>query len=303
MSITSARAKPLDWNQASLIGTPGHDRLQGGPGDDRLEGLEGQDLLRGLAGNDALYGGLGRDRLWGGSGDDVLVGQPLANSVALRNEANVMRGRLGDDAYYVNGPGDRVIEKADEGVDTVYTSIGFTLPDHVENLVAYYIDLIDRQPLVGNALDNFISGSSSGYDTLLGLGGNDTLDGGTRVGGFLDGGQGDDMLILSEGQAVGGDGADLFVARGRGAMTAPNASIQVSDFDGAEGDRIHIVHATALDAADLFESGQLRFEPESQRLVLDFDPASTGEFSVDQVFVLQGVDLVDPAWVTVGPLL
>lgn len=298
----SPNAKPFNAAAPFMTGTPGKDFLRGGLGDDLLEGLAGNDLLRGLGGDDTLLGGLGRDRLLGGDGADNLAGQPLADGGGLLSEVNVMRGGAGDDTYYVNGPGDRVIEKAGEGIDTVRTSVGFTLPAQVENLVAYYISLLDEQPLVGNALDNYILGSPLGEDIIFGLGGNDTLDGGTRIGGLLDGGNGDDVLIQPFGASRGGTGADLFVAGGRGAMTFPDAEITVLDFNAAEGDRLHIVNALSFDPVALFESGQLRFDAATSDLILDFDPASTGELSVDQIFALPGVEQFDPAWLTVGPL-
>jgi Ca2+-binding RTX toxin-like protein len=86
---------------ATLIGTPGADKLKGtskrdviaalggkdtvrgldrndivcgGPGNDRLLGGKGNDQLRGEAGADRLAGGLGNDKLQGGKGRDVLIG-------------------------------------------------------------------------------------------------------------------------------------------------------------------------------------------------------------------------------------
>ncbi len=90
-------------------------KLDGTASDDWLRGAAGNDQLRGGQGNDELYGGLGNDRLWGGAGNDRLQGQPFAEPGALRSEVNVMRGGEGDDAYFVYGAGDRVIEKAGEG--------------------------------------------------------------------------------------------------------------------------------------------------------------------------------------------
>lgn len=302
--MTSAlnRKTPFPIDDTLVFGTPGRDHLRGGPGDDRLDGLSGNDQLRGQGGNDSLLGGAGDDRLWGGHGNDELRGQAFASSEQLSTEINLMRGGAGDDAYYVHGTGDRIIEKAGEGTDTVRTTVGYTLPDHVENMVAYYLDVIDGQPLIGNALDNHITGSSFGYDTLRGLDGNDTLDGGTVVGGFLDGGHGNDVLIQTFGESLGGAGADLFVAGGRGAMTFPDAPVTVLDFHAAEGDRLHIDNDVNYDAAELFVTGQLRFEEDTSRLILDFDPSTSDPLSIDQVFHLVGVTSFDPGWVSVGVL-
>lgn len=300
----SKTTKPHSWltvDTGLILGTLDRDHLRGGPVGERIFGFEGDDQLRGCAGDDFLNGDLGRDRLWGGDGDDILIGQPLAMPYELRTEVNVMRGGMGDDVYYVHGAGDRVIEKAGAGVDTVRTSIGLTLPDHVENLVAYALGLAGEGPLVGNALDNHIVGPLLDLATLVGLDGNDTLEGG-RNGAVLEGGRGDDVLIQSFGSSLGGPGADVFVARGLGAMTFPDTPLRVLDWRPGEGDHIHIADAIAQDSAALLSSGQLRFEADTQRLILDFDPSSSDPLSVDQVIELPGIDHVQASWITVGPL-
>lgn len=69
---------------ATIVGTPGNDRLIGTPGNDVIVGRGGNDVIRGRGGNDiicggtghdSLYGGPGRDRIYGGRGDDLLVGK------------------------------------------------------------------------------------------------------------------------------------------------------------------------------------------------------------------------------------
>ncbi|MFA9461538.1 hypothetical protein [Thiohalorhabdus methylotrophus] len=129
-----------------------------------LVGNRGSNTLEGLAGADTLRGGRGSDRLDGGSGADDLFG-----------------GR-GDDTYVVAEAGDRVVEEAGAGRDTVESSIGYTLTDHVEDLT-----LIGSEGLAGtgNALDNRITGNS----------GNNTLDGGTGAD-TLAGGEGGDTYIV-----------------------------------------------------------------------------------------------------------
>ena len=43
-------------------------------------------------------------------------------------------GGGGDDRYWVESPGDTVVEMVGDGTDTVYSLINYTLPDQVENL-------------------------------------------------------------------------------------------------------------------------------------------------------------------------
>lgn len=157
---------------------------------DFLYGYDGNDTLRGKGGADVLNGGAGHDVLDGGEGNDVMI------------------GGAGNDLYFVDSANDQIIEGANQGHDTVTTTLtSYTLANMVENLnfsgTASYTG-------VGNALGNQIMGSIAG-DTLSGLGGNDRLIG---FGGndILDGGDGDDLLQggIGSDQLTGGTGADLF---------------------------------------------------------------------------------------------
>jgi Ca2+-binding RTX toxin-like protein len=300
MSKSKAGSRFLECGGSLQSGTAGRDHLRGSYGDDQLYGLGGNDHLSGKAGDDALFGGLGNDHLRGGDGNDRLEGQPVATD-QLRNEVNFLRGGAGDDLYFVNGSGDRVFEKACEGIDSVYTTIGFTLPNHVENLFTYASFQFDDKPLVGNALDNMITGSPFSYETIRGLDGNDTLNGGSRIGAFLDGGNGNDVLLQPFGQSFGGAGGDLFVANGLGGHTSPDAPMVALDFVAAEGDRIHIVNQTNYNSAELFQNGQLRFDAATSELTLNFQAAQVPE-AIDQIVVLTGVSQFDSSWVSVGLL-
>lgn len=107
--------------------------------------------------------------------DDVLTGSAAA--------ASTMAAGLGNDTYYVKNPGDIVVEYADAGNDTIHTTVSYTLPANVENLI---LDGSNGINGTGNELDNVLTGNAAanvlkggdGNDTLIGGGGNDTLDGG-----------------------------------------------------------------------------------------------------------------------------
>jgi len=107
-----------------------------------------------------LYGNAGNNRLDGGVGSDV------------------MHGGRGDDTYVVDDGADQVVELADQGVDTVRSSVSFTLGTHLENLILTGDDAIngtgnraDNQ-LVGNGGNNRLDGAQ-GADRMEGLGGDD----------------------------------------------------------------------------------------------------------------------------------
>ncbi|WP_051412926.1 proprotein convertase P-domain-containing protein [Methylophilus sp. 5] len=124
----------------------------------------GNDLDNILIGNDlanTLNGGIGNDYLDGGLGVDTLVGGD------------------GDDTYIVDTTTDTITETATGGIDTVQSSVTFTLGTNVENLTLIGTAAING---TGNALDNVITGNSgnntlnggAGVDTLIGGDGNDT---------------------------------------------------------------------------------------------------------------------------------
>ncbi len=102
---------------------------------------------------------------------------------------------------------DRVIERQGEGYDVVYSSVDYTLTEHVEAL-----HLLDGAYAgAGNALDNVVVGNAA-RNRLGGGAGNDALEGGDGND-VLDGGTGNDALI-------GGLGDDRFLQhRGGGADT------------------------------------------------------------------------------------
>ena len=192
----------------------------------------------GAVGNDFLDGGTGNDRLDGGAGADDLSGGD------------------GDDRYRVDNTGDRISEaaKATGGIDTVESSIGYTLPTNVEHLT-----LIGPNPLsgTGNSLANRLSGNTAsnrlqglnGNDSLTGNGGDDTLEGGSGQDRAVYSGQRSDYQItLADGientwlitDTKGREGTDtltgietLEFANGAIDMTAllaSNATLPVSNY-------------------------------------------------------------------------
>ena len=129
--VGSAHSSPV------ATGTVNPNAINGTTGNDSRTGTNASDTLNGLEGSDTLDGGAGADTL---------------------------RGGLGDDNYFVDHPGDVVIENAGEGFDAVRTTVSYTLPVNVEVL-----SLLGSQPIsaTGNASGNHLSGWANPSPNVL----------------------------------------------------------------------------------------------------------------------------------------
>jgi Ca2+-binding RTX toxin-like protein len=159
------------------------------------------------AGNDHLDGGHGDDHLDGGAGRDTMI------------------GGTGDDVFVVDSRNDEVVERRNEGQDTIQSSVSLDLYDfakHVDSLtLTGSADLFGY----GNDLDNTITGNDganrlkggAGDDRLVGEAGDDRLEGGSGrdwLGGGLgrdrlEGGSGNDKLYF--GDPLGSGNVDTIV--------------------------------------------------------------------------------------------
>ena len=113
------------------------------------------------SGNDDLTGGNGNDTLNGGSGVDILI------------------GLKGNDSYVVDNTGDIIIENLNSGIDTVESSLTWTLKANLENLTLTGTTAINgtgntgNNVITGNSAANILDGKT-GADRLIGGLGNDT---------------------------------------------------------------------------------------------------------------------------------
>ena len=133
--------------------------------DNTITGNSGANTLRGHEGNDYINGGSGNDTMIGGAGDDT---------------------------YIVGSTGDVVTELANEGQDSVHSSVTYTLSANVENLTLTGTGAING---TGNGADNVLIGNS-GKNTLSGLAGDDWLEGKGGVD-TLTGGAGNDIYVMA----------------------------------------------------------------------------------------------------------
>ncbi len=167
---------------------------------DNVIGTNGNDSIVGDTQNNQLSGGNGNDSLDGGLGIDTLS------------------GGAGDDTYNVDSTTDIITEAANSGIDTVRSSVTYTLGTNLENLRLTGNSAING---TGNSLNNFIFGNSLN-NTVNGRAGNDTIDG--NIGNdILNGEDGNDILQGGPGNDIlnGGSGNDILIGTFPGSLLPP----------------------------------------------------------------------------------
>jgi serralysin len=150
--------------------------------------------------------------VWGNAQNNQITGDSRGNVLDGGGGVDTLIGGAGNDTYWVDRPndfrgliGDRIVEQARGGTDTVNSYVGHALGAHVENLVLVHNPDIPMTHVIsgiGNSLKNVITGNRHAND-LYGRAGNDTLNGGSGHD-TLSGGAGKDKL-------TGGTGRDVFV--------------------------------------------------------------------------------------------
>ena len=169
--------------------------------------LQGSADLQGYGNSltNAIYGNAGNNILDGGAGGDS------------------MYGGAGNDVYYVDNINDVIVENANEGNDTIFTTANLVMAANVEAMVLQGSG--DLQGY-GNGLNNAIYGNS----------GNNILDGGAGAD-ALTGDLGNDTFVFHVGEGHGdtvidfsGNGANpgdvlLFVGFGTAAQGATFAQV------------------------------------------------------------------------------
>ena len=127
---------------------------------------------------------------------NTITGNAAANTLNGLGGADTMLGLAGNDVYVVDNLLDTVSETGGGGVDTVISSVSFSLASAarvigaVENLTLAGTALNG----IGNALANVLLGSASA-NNLNGLGGNDRLLGGAGIDN-LTGGLNNDIFVF-----------------------------------------------------------------------------------------------------------
>ena len=203
-------------------------------GDDSLLGYAGEDTLEGGDGNDTLRGGQDRDRLYGGDGDDLLDGS--AGTAATEGWGDFIMPGLGSNTIL----GNMALYNAGNGIDISYGDLGGIggltitrgangMGTTVSNTPGLVNDTFTYAHTIEGSMDDdqFFGSNVAGnhFAVWAGLGGNDTITGGS----------GDiDILFYRDDQYHGGLNGVSVTFTGVGVGTAIDGFGNTDSFTGIE---------------------------------------------------------------------
>jgi Ca2+-binding RTX toxin-like protein len=255
-------AASLSPNPVYAVGTDGNDSIDGGDGADHLFGNGGDDTLNGSGGDDYLDGNGDNDSLIGGLGNDTLSDDEGDNR---------FDGGAGDDRLASLSTGANLLDSG-AGNDTLHGGAG-------------------NDTLLGGAGDDTLTIASSEFARNYAV--------------RADGGDGKDLItIQSDGMATftvsGGKGADIFqLFMNRTYADAGDrhgmASVTVTDFSVADGDRIDLLGLLPADISvnPFGHAGYLKAEQVGNDVALyvDADGADQSAFQFRLAVTLKNVAL------------
>jgi Ca2+-binding RTX toxin-like protein len=206
----------------TIYGEDGNDTLNGGTGDNYIDGGAGNDSIQssgtaviyGRDGDDIINadnttrseidGGVGNDTIYGGTGNDVIMGGDGTDSLYGLNGDDTFIGDAGNDTIDGGNNSDTLsYQNATSGIN-VNLALGYA-----DAAGMGHDTFINIENLRGSAFADTLTGTS-GQNTLWGGDGNDTLYGGANSDNLY-GENGDDTLDAGRGstdKVNGGTGND-----------------------------------------------------------------------------------------------
>ena len=287
-----------------IVGLGGADTLIGGVGADTLVGAAGDDsyiiadqtdvIIEGAGGGrDTIYTsisyyqmgdnvedlsmtGTGGTYAIGNSVDNLIVGNIGADTLDGGGGGDFMVGGAGDDSYFVDNLGDRTVESAGQGRDTIYASISWTTGDNVEDLALQGSANLNAS---GNALNNLLVGND-GNNILTGGGDADVLVGGAGA---------DQFAYTSASE--GGDAITDFV-HGVDHLVFSAAGFGGGLISGGSAPLVSGSTPSAVGASFLYDT-------DDGRLFWDSDGA--GGLAATLIATLQGAPTLSQSDIIIGP--
>jgi Ca2+-binding RTX toxin-like protein len=273
-----------------LDGRGGADKMTGGLGNDRyiVDDRKDQVIEAAGGGTDTIISSVSyvlaaeqqveRVELAAGTQKLNLTGNGLVNTLVGNAGDNVlnggagadtMTGGAGNDSYYVDNLGDKVVETAGKGWDTVTTTLTWALGEDQQ------IEKLRLNPSTGTAALN-LDGNHFGNQVIGNAGAN-----------LINGQGGGDQL-------TGGAGADTFVFDQEAIANAIKSRDTILDFSSAEGDKIDLSGIDANGEMPGFQhfsvaddgSGSIDFKFKDGQTLVQLDINDDGVF--EYTLALQG---------------
>lgn len=288
----------------TLNGSDADDTLITYSGNDTLDGGRGADTMIGGRGNDTYFVDSEGDRVIENAGEGVdtvrsavsytllanvevlalvgsadidgtgnslantIIGNSGANVIAGAGGADTMAGGTGNDVYLVNSARDQVIEYADEGIDSVRSSVAYVLPDNVEILIIEGTNGIRgtgnelANTITGNVAGNVIDGGA-GADVMIGGSGNDTYIVDDIADQVLENvNEGSDTVKASVSYRLPDNtenltllGADALSGAGNSANNVLTANAEGSTLAGLAGNDTYVVDYVGVRILELIDEG------------------------------------------------
>jgi Ca2+-binding RTX toxin-like protein len=197
--------------------------------------------------------------LLGGYGNDTLIGSKVNDTLDGGNGIDYLVGGNGNESYIIDDVGDVILELFNEGYDSVYSNVSYSLDNNIEALylrsnAVNGIGNSSSNSISGNDSDNFLDGGADD-DFLFGGVGNDTLKGGIGND-MLNGGVGDDILDGS-GDSLGLDTFEGGV--GNDTYGIYNSATVIIEYAGAGTDTVWtaVSYTLAANVENLYLVGSL----------------------------------------------